>query len=225
MGRRGSGIRGRSRSWANSASRSRLALTGLDVADDGRVRVTTNANGIARVWSPGRGKEPVVLPIRGVRDARLSPDGTLGRDRQRETASPGFGSTEGASRLEFRDAGPRGRRRVQPGWAHAGHGRSERRRALERRQERDGSRTLDGRARHRRTSRSVLTATRLVTASEDGSRPASGASPRASLEQRPASDTRDRLTSAEVQPGREARRDSERRPRRNRLGRGDGRAT
>jgi WD40 repeat protein len=50
-------------------------LTGADVARNGRLRVTTDTAGMARVWSPGA--RTVVLPARKVRDAALSPDGTL----------------------------------------------------------------------------------------------------------------------------------------------------
>ena len=50
-------------------------ISGADVEENGRIRVTTDEDGIARVWSPGA--RTVVLPARNVRDAVLSPDGTL----------------------------------------------------------------------------------------------------------------------------------------------------
>ncbi len=100
-------------SCASSASE-QAPVTGLDVADDGRVRVTTDENGVARVWSPGRGKRPVVLPIRGVRNARLSPTAIRWRSLAGDRVAR-IWSTEGVPGLEFLDAGPRERRRVQPG--------------------------------------------------------------------------------------------------------------
>ena len=82
-------------------SHERAPITGLDVADDGRVRVTTDRNRVARVWSPGHENEPVVLPIRGVRDARLSPSGDSVAIATGERVAR-IWSTEGVLGLEFR---------------------------------------------------------------------------------------------------------------------------
>ena len=53
----------------------RAGFTSLDVASDGRRFVTTDARGVARIGTPdGRSS---VLRVGKVREARLSPDGTL----------------------------------------------------------------------------------------------------------------------------------------------------
>jgi WD40 repeat protein len=51
-----------------------VSLTGLAVAEQGALRVTTNVRGLARIWR--HGMRPITLPIRSVRVATVSPDGT-----------------------------------------------------------------------------------------------------------------------------------------------------
>ena len=85
-----------------------------------------------------------MLPIRGVRDARLSPSGDSVAIAAGDRVAR-IWSTEGVPVLEFRTARPRGRRRVQPRRAEAGHRRAEGRDALEPSRER----TLRAPDRHR----------------------------------------------------------------------------
>jgi WD40 repeat protein len=80
-------------------SHQKKELTGADVAGNGRLRVTTDTVGIARVWSPGA--RTVVLPARKVRDAAVSPDGTLVATASGDRIAR-IWTREGASRLEFR---------------------------------------------------------------------------------------------------------------------------
>jgi WD40 repeat protein len=82
-------------------SNEKAPITGLDVADDGHVRLTTDAKGVARVWSRLPGKQPVVLPIRKVRDARLSPSGQSVALATGDRVAR-IWSTEGVPGLEFR---------------------------------------------------------------------------------------------------------------------------
>ena len=53
----------------------KVPLTGLAVAEKGALRLTTDARGMAHIWRQGGRR--ITLPVRRVRDAIFSPNGTL----------------------------------------------------------------------------------------------------------------------------------------------------
>jgi WD40 repeat protein len=81
----------------------KVRLTGLAVAEKGALRLTTNARGVAHIYREGRPR--ITLPVRQVRDAIFSPDGTLAVTASGD-GTVRIWSTDGAPQKSLRHIGP-----------------------------------------------------------------------------------------------------------------------
>jgi WD40 repeat protein len=81
----------------------KVPLTGLAVAEKGALRLTTDARGRAHIWRQGRRR--LTLPVRQVRDATFSPNGTLAVTASGD-GTVRIWSTDGAPQKALRHVGP-----------------------------------------------------------------------------------------------------------------------
>jgi WD40 repeat protein len=81
----------------------KVPLTGLAVAEKGALRLTTDARGRAHIWRQGRRR--LTLPVRQVRDATFSPDGTLAVTASGD-GTVRIWSTDGAPQKTLRQISP-----------------------------------------------------------------------------------------------------------------------